>query len=100
MGRKNRSSRRKSSRKGNVYLGKRVRDTGRPGLDNLREVRGIANAIIYDYTHHKIPYRTAMSRMNLLELVVSRDSDFEGIKEAQARAIVDRARIRLMKMRH
>ncbi|MBO8175422.1 MAG: hypothetical protein H0Z18_09210 [Thermococcus sp.] len=99
MRRRKTSQRRTSRRNRNVYLGKRVRDTGKPGLDNLREVRGIANAIIYDYTHHKIPYRTAMSRMNLLELVVSRDSDFQGRKEAMARNIIDRARARLTRMR-
>ncbi len=100
MGRKNRSSRNKSrgtSKRRNIYLGKRVRDTGKPGLDNTREVRGISRAIINDYENNKIPYRTAMSRMNLLELVVSRDSDFQG--RAEARAIIDKARAKLMRMR-
>lgn len=104
MVRKNRYTRHKLGgssrrRKGNIYLGKRVKDTGRPGLDNIKEVRGIANAIVRDYKQHRITYRTAMSRMNLFELVVTRDSDFTGRKETIARRIIDQARERLMRMR-
>ena len=98
MGRKRKSPQKKKKRRGNVYLGKRVRDVRKPGLDSVREVRGITREIIRDYQQHRISYRTAVSRMNLLELVVSRDSDFHG-KEAQGRGIIDRARARLMRMR-
>ena len=77
---------------GNVYLGKRVPDTGRPGLSNLAEVREIADAIIDDCVSGRISYGTAMSRMNLLELVIARDRSFRGEYERRARAIVDRKR--------
>jgi hypothetical protein len=92
------TQKRKTSRK-NIYLGRRVRDTGKRGLDNIGEVRGITREIIKDYKQHRISYRTAVSRMNLLELVVTRDSDFQGRKEAQAREVIDQARKRLMRMR-
>jgi len=79
----------------NVYLGKSVEDTGKKGLDNLREVRDIAENIVEDCVSGRISYKTAMSRMNLLELIVSRDKDFYGAKKSKARAIVDRYRARL-----
>lgn len=79
-----------------VYLGKRVRDTGYPGLDSIREVRDIADAIIEDCLSGAIEYRTAMARMNLLELVVAKS--FSGAKEARARAIIDKKREELMQV--
>ena len=78
-----------------MYLGKSVEDTGKKGLDNLREVRDIAENIVEDCVSGRISYKTAMSRMNLLELIVSRDKDFYGAKKSKARAIVDRYRARL-----
>jgi len=92
------TQKKKTSRK-NIYLGKRVRDVRKPGLDSVREVRGITREIIRDYQQHRISYRTAVSRMNLLELVVKKDRDFQGRKEAQVKGIIDRARARLMRMR-
>ncbi len=81
----------------NVYLGKRVEDTGRKGLDNLREVRDIADAIIDDCVSGTIPYNKAMSRMNLLELIVTKDSDLrrKGLVR-EARKIVDKKREELI----
>jgi hypothetical protein len=73
----------------NVYLGSRVEDRGKEGLDSISEVADIAEAIIEDCVSGRISYRTAMSRMNLLELVVSRDKDFYGEKEIRARKIID-----------
>ncbi|RLG82805.1 MAG: hypothetical protein DRO40_06715 [Thermoprotei archaeon] len=82
----------------NIYLGKRVKDTRKKGLDNLNEVRGIAKSILQDYRRKRISYKTATSRMNLLKLIVSRDSDFQSPKKkARAKRIVDRYRKRLMK---
>ncbi len=79
----------------NIYLGKRV-DTRKKGLDNLREVKGIAEAILRDYKAGRISYRKAMSRLNLLELIVSRDSDFQKrTKKKKARSIVDKFREKL-----
>jgi len=88
------------SRRKNVYLGTRVRDTRKKGLDNLREVEGIAEAIIRDYKSGRIGYRKAMSRLNLLELIVSRDSDFQKrSKKKKARSIVDKFREKLEALR-
>jgi hypothetical protein len=73
----------------NVYLGTRVEDRGKEGLDTISEVADIAEAIIEDCVSGRISYRTAMSRMNLLELIVTRDKDFYGEKEIRARRIID-----------
>ena len=81
----------------NVYLGKSVPDVGRPGLDKLSEVRGIALRILEDYRCGEISYQTAMSRLNLLSLIVSRDSDFEDPeKERKAKEFIDYVRRQLM----
>ena len=79
----------------NVYLGKTVPDTGKPGLDQLKEVREICEAIIDDCVSGRISYRTAMSRMNLLELIVVRDHNFTGQKLRKARQIIDSYRDKL-----
>ena len=82
----------------NVYLGKRVPDTGKKGLDNVREVRGIRDAILEDRRKGRISKRTAASRMNLLKLAVMRDRDFRGLKRRRAIQTVN-AGIRRLKMR-
>lgn len=82
-----------------VYLGRAVRDRGKRGLDSVVEVEDIAKAIVRDLRSHKISYRTAMSRMNLLELAVTRDSDFWGQKEERARDIIDEYREVLKELR-
>jgi len=79
----------------NIYLGTRVEDTRDEGLDSIREVHDIAEAIIDDCVSGRISYRTAMARMNLLELVVARDSDFYGEKERKARRLIDSMRRKL-----
>ena len=86
--------RRKNPRTGRktVYLGHRVRDTGKAGLDSIREVRDIAKAIRQDYRMGRITRATAMRRLNLLELAVSRDRDFTGRKKSKARRIIDKIR--------
>jgi len=80
-----------------VYLGKTVRDTGQEGLDSLREVRDIADAIIDNCVSGRISYRKAMSQMNLLELVVTKSKKLKakGLT-SKARAIVDKKREELM----
>jgi len=85
----------------NIYLGKSVKDTKKEGLDNLNEVRGIARNILKDYRKKRISYKTAMSRLNLLTLIVSRDSDFQkGRKKTKAKKIIERYRKRLKKLRN
>ena len=75
-----------------VYLGKRVPDTGKKGLDNVKEVEGISKAILRDYETGKIDRAKAARRLNLLKLVVMRDRDFRGAKRLKAIKIVDKAR--------
>ncbi len=80
-----------------VYLGHRVKDTGKPGLDNPKEVKGITNAVIEDYKSGRISYRTAMSRLNLLKLVVKKDKKFRGKRKAYRE--IEQAKKRLKRMR-
>ncbi len=82
----------------NVYLGKRVPDVGKKGLDSLKEVEGIANAILSDYEYGRIPRNLAATRLNLLKLGVMRDKDFKGAKRRKAIEIVDEAREKFKKM--
>jgi len=81
-----------------VYLGKRVPDTGEKGLDSVEECRGIADAILEDYESGRISYKTAMSRLNLLELIAERNSKFTSSEAAQCREYVDEVREELMAM--
>ena len=66
-----------------VYLGHRVPDTGKPGLDSAKEAKAIARAILRDYREGRIDKRTATSRLNLLELIIKKDKDMKGKKEAR-----------------
>ena len=73
-----------------VYLGRRVPDTGKKGLDNLNEVRGIRNAILEDRKTGRISQAKAARRMNLLKLSVMRDRDFRGAKRRRAISAVNK----------
>lgn len=87
----------------NVYLGRSVPDVGEPGLDQIAEVEGICREILEDYRRRRITYKTAMSRLNLLSLVVSRDSDFDSAhprKKARAKAIIEEYRRELQRLRY
>jgi len=79
-----------------VYLGRRVKDVGEPGLDQVRECKQIADAILDDYESGRISYRKAMSRLNLLELVASRNSKFTEAEEQECRDYIDEIREQLM----
>jgi len=70
-----------------VYLGHRVKDTRKPGLDTLTEVRGIALAIKRDYKNGRISRRKAMARLNLLTLIVKKTNKLSG-KKRQAYKII------------
>lgn len=48
------------------YLGKKVKDRGRRGLDKISEYRDIARAIVKDYRKGKITKKTAQGRLLLL----------------------------------
>ena len=78
------------------YLGVRVPDTKKPGLDNLAEVKGIAKAIEQDYKRGRISKTLALRRLALLKLVVMRDRDFaDEKKRSKAISYIDRIRARI-----
>jgi len=81
------------------YLGKKVEDTGEKGLDSVEECKAIADAILEDYEEGRISYRTAMSRLNLLELIAEKNSKFTSSETAACREHVDEVREELMEMR-
>lgn len=68
MGRKGGGKRgkRKKSNSRYVYLGKRVPDVGKPGLDRPSEFRRIERAIVRDYKSGKISKQKARGRLLLL----------------------------------
>jgi len=81
----------------NKYLGKGcqsppcVRDTGKPGLDSLREVERIAKRILQDVKKGRISKKTAHGRFLLLySLVSGKDRDFKGAKARRTISIVKR----------
>jgi len=80
----------------NVYLGKRVEDIGEEGLDTVEECKAIADAIYDDYQSGEISYRTAISRLNFLELIAARNSKFTSAEERECREYVDKVREELM----
>jgi len=87
----------------NIYLGTVVPDIGKPGLDKIAEVEGISRAIYEDYINRRINYNKAIRRLNLLSLIVTRDSDFDGEHPRlrnRALNIIDYYRRKLMKARH
>ena len=90
-------ARKKRRKNRNKYLGRGcrsppcVRDTGKPGLDNLREVEKIAKRILQDLRKGRISKRTAHGRFLLLyRLVSGKDKDFRGAKAKRAMSIVKR----------
>jgi hypothetical protein len=83
----------------NIYLGKRVRDTGRKGLDNLREVEDICKAILNDYRRGRIPYAKAMRRLVFLSTTVIKRSEKLVGKKRKAYAIVRRYEEKLRRLK-
>ena len=71
------------------YLGHRVKDTGEPGLNSLREVEGIAKKIYEDYKKGRLTKEEANGRFaRLHNTVLPKDSDFKGEKLEKAQEIV------------
>lgn len=85
----------------NVYLGRKVKDVKPRGLTHLKEVRGIARAILRDFKAGRISYRKAMSRLNLLSLVAKKAARKKHVKFkwSTAKRVIDGFRKRLMKLR-
>jgi len=81
-----RKSRSKKNR--NIYLGKRVKDVKKPGLDTLAEVERISKAIINDYKRGRISKKTASGRFaRLHNTIIPKDSKLKG-KKRKAKKIV------------
>ena len=83
-----------------VYLGKTVPDIGRPGLDSPIEVRRMCSRILEDYHSRRISYKRAVSRLNLLELVVQRSENFSVEEKANLRTSIDSTRRELVRGRY
>jgi len=82
------------------YLGKKVEDIGEEGLDTVEECKAIADAILDDYENGTISYKTAMSRLNLLELIAEKNSKFTSYEAMECREYVDEVREELMDERY
>ncbi|AFL94724.1 hypothetical protein CL1_0516 [Thermococcus cleftensis] len=83
----------------NIYLGRRVKDTGKKGLDNLREVEDICKAILADYQRRRISYAKAMRRLVFLRTTVIKRSEKLVGKKRKAYAIVQRYEEKLRRMK-
>lgn len=83
-----------------IYLGKRVKDVGKKGLDRASEVEGICKAIISDYKRGKIDYKTAMARLNFLQTtVIPRDKKMSSTEKKRALSIVRKYKKRLQSLK-
>lgn len=81
---------RRAKKRKNIYLGTKVKDIGRKGLDTLKEVEDICKAIIQDFKSRNISYATAVKRLIFLKTtVIKRNSKLKG-KKKKAYAIVDK----------
>lgn len=74
---------------GNVYLGKRVKDVRKKGLDHVSEYQGIMREIIRDYKLGRIDAKKARGRLLLLYLLTYRR------KNRNAMAIPKKQRIKI-----
>ena len=83
----------------NIYLGKRVKDTGKKGLDNLREVEDICKAVLQDFKKRRISYAKAMRRLVFLRTTVIKRSEKLVGKKRKAYAIVRKYEDRLRGMK-
>jgi len=92
MVRRVRFKRSRRERRENVYLGKVVRDIGKKGLDQPREVIGILNAIDNDYSNRKIDAKTFNRRTALLGLIVMRSNKFDDSTKAKLLSSINKIR--------
>lgn len=94
MGRR-RILRRRSRNKGReyVYLGKKVPDRGKKGIDRPSEVIGITNAILRDYRNHKISKTTFNRRLALLGLATVKDKDLNKKQKGKLLAVINFVRV-------
>jgi hypothetical protein len=71
-------------KKGNLYLGREVRDIGEPGLSNVEEVKGILRELEEDIKHG-IPSKKIHSRTYVLFMAVLKSKKMN--KEEKLKAI-------------
>ena len=67
------------------YLGRRVKDTRKKGLDSIREYKDLAEAILRDYRYGRISKKTAQGRLLLLYRLVYNNSKLRVSKESKDR---------------
>ncbi|RLE55828.1 MAG: hypothetical protein DRJ40_07350 [Thermoprotei archaeon] len=68
-----------------VYLGKKVKDIGKKGLDRPSEYLAIARAIAQDYKAGRISKKTAHGRFLLLYRLVDKNSKLKVPKSVKER---------------
>ncbi|NJE04183.1 hypothetical protein [Thermococcus sp. MV11] len=83
----------------NIYLGRRVKDTGKKGLDNLKEVEDLCKAILADYHRRRISYAKAMRRLVFLRTTVIKRSEKLAGKKRKAYAIVRKYEEKLRRLK-
>ncbi|MCD6563110.1 MAG: hypothetical protein J7K23_04225 [Thermoproteales archaeon] len=71
------------------YLGKKVKDRGKPGYDSYIEGKDIAKAILRDFEEHRISRKLAVTRLNLLELATQRNSMLSQWEKKVVRNFID-----------
>ncbi|MGQ4916037.1 MAG: hypothetical protein ACP6IU_14995 [Candidatus Asgardarchaeia archaeon] len=94
MRRRTRHVRKKGkSKSGYVYLGKRIRDLGKKGIDRPSEVDGILNAIVKDYRGHKISKLQFNRRTAILGLATVKDKDLTEKQKGELLAYINFIRV-------
>ncbi len=73
-----------------VYLGKRVKDIGRKGLDHPKEYYGIRKAIVSDVRKGRISRKKGRGRLLLLYHLAKTDKD---LKTKQKKRIMKSVRV-------
>jgi len=83
----------------NIYLGKTVRDREPRGFSSITEVEDTCNAILQDYWYGRISYTKASRRINYMDRIVDRDSDFTGMKLKRAHRVISTYKKRLKELK-
>jgi len=77
--------------KGNIYLGREVRDVGKPGLSDIEEVAGIIRELQEDLDHG-IPRRTIANRTFVLYMAILRSKRMDVKTKKKAIEIINEFR--------
>ena len=79
--------------KGNLYLGREVRDIGKPGLSDLAEVAGILRELQEDLDHG-VPRRTIANRTYVLYMAVLKSKHLDAKEKKQAIEMINEFRMK------